>query len=103
VSYFMPLQHLTPAEAVPILQQAVPPHPYGVYVPVPNAQAIIITENSSVIRQLVALQELIDVPPTKMISQFVTSPGFPNPTRIFTAYFKLRNYCARAALTTAIF
>ena len=72
VSYFMPLNHLTPAEAVPILQQAVPPHPYGVYVPVPNAQAIIVTENTSVIRQLIALQELIDVPPAKMISQFVT-------------------------------
>lgn len=72
VSYFMPLTHLTPTEAVPILQQAVPPHAYGVYVPVPNAQAVIITENSSVIRQLIALQELIDVPPAKMISQFVT-------------------------------
>ena len=72
VSYFMPLRHLTPVEVVPILQQAVPPHPYGVYVPVPNAQAVIITENSSVIRQLIALQELIDVPPAKMISQFVT-------------------------------
>lgn len=72
VSYFMPLRHLTPAEAVPIFQQAAPPHPYGVYVPVNNAQAVIITENSSVIRQLIALQELIDVPPAKMISQFVT-------------------------------
>ncbi|MEZ5404802.1 MAG: secretin N-terminal domain-containing protein [Verrucomicrobiia bacterium] len=72
VSYFMPLNHLTPAEVVPIFQQAIPPHAYGVYVPVANAQAVIITESSAVIRQLIAMKELIDVPPTKMVSKFVT-------------------------------
>lgn len=71
-SYFMPLQYLSPDEALPIFQQHVVLHPgYGSLVPVPNAQALLITENASLIQKIAQLRELIDVPPANKTSQFV--------------------------------
>lgn len=73
VSYFMSLRYISAAEAATVFQQQVALHPpYGVVVPVPNAQALIITESTSAIRQLVKIQKLIDVPPAKVVSEFVT-------------------------------
>src|SRR5260221_9154244 len=71
VSYYMPLNYISPAEAQGIFTQNAPMHTYGAYVPAPSAQAVILTENSSVIRQLIALKELIDVPPAQVVSEFV--------------------------------
>jgi general secretion pathway protein D len=72
VSYFMPMRYISANEAFQIFQNAVPPHPqYGSYVPVPHAQAIILIDNASTIRQVVALKELVDVPPAKIVSKFV--------------------------------
>jgi len=72
VSYFMPLRHISANEALQIFSVSNPAHPqYGAYVPVPHAQALILTENASSIRQIVALKELIDVPPAKIVSKFV--------------------------------
>ncbi len=71
VSYFMQLRYITPDEAFPIFQNHVPLHSYGSIVPVPTAQALLITENSTIIRQLVALRELIDVPPAEVVTEFV--------------------------------
>jgi general secretion pathway protein D len=72
VSYYMPLNYLNPQEVVGIFSQAVKPHvPYGVYMPAASSQAVIITENASVVRQLVALKELMDVPPARVVSEFV--------------------------------
>ncbi|MDR1303660.1 MAG: hypothetical protein LBK76_00400, partial [Verrucomicrobiales bacterium] len=73
VSYYMPLRYISPAEAQPVLQANIIPHQtYGSLVPVPHAQAIVITDNASTIRQLAKLKDLIDVPPAKFTSQFVT-------------------------------
>jgi len=72
VTYFMQLKYMSAQEAAPIFQSQVPPHPWGVFVPIPNAQAVAITENASTIRQLAKLQQLIDVPPAKLISNFVS-------------------------------
>ncbi len=73
VSYFMSLRYISAAEAATVFQQQVALHPpYGVVVPVPNAQALIITESTSAVRQLVKIQKLIDVPPAKVVSEFVT-------------------------------
>ena len=44
----------------------------GAIVPVVNTQALVITDNVSVIRQLLLLKELVDVPPARVISEFVT-------------------------------
>lgn len=72
VSYFMQLSFLAAPDAQTIFSQHVPLHvPYGSIVQVPNAQALVITENASLIRQLINLKELIDVPPARVISEFV--------------------------------
>lgn len=71
VSYYMPLNYISPQEAQGIFSQNAPVHVYGAYVPAPSAQAIVITENSSVIQQLIALKELIDVPPARVTSEFI--------------------------------
>ena len=71
VSYFMPLDYINPQEAVGIFTQTAPVHTYGFYTPAPSAQDVVLTENVSVIRQLIALKELIDVPPAKVTSEWV--------------------------------
>lgn len=71
-SYFLKLNILSPAEAIAILQQHVQLHTYGSMVPVPNAQALLITENSSLIRSIMKTMPLVDVPPTQLVSEFVT-------------------------------
>jgi type II secretion system protein D len=71
VSYYMPLNYINPQEAAGIFTQVAPVHTYGGYVPAPSAQAVVITENVSVIRQLIALKELIDQPPAKVTSEWV--------------------------------
>ncbi len=72
VSYYMPLSYINPAEAAGIFQQVAPPHTgYGAYVAAPSAQAIVLTENVSVIRQLIALKELVDAPPAHVTSEWI--------------------------------
>jgi general secretion pathway protein D len=57
VSYYMPLNYLSPTEAVAIFSAQAPFHVYGMYTPAPTAQAV--------------LKELIDVPPARVVSEFV--------------------------------
>jgi len=71
VSYYMPLNYISPAEAVGIFTSEAPVHPYGAYIPVPTAQAVIVTEGADVVRELIGLKELIDVPPASVTSEFV--------------------------------
>jgi len=72
VDYFMPLNYISPTEAAGIFSQVAPPHPaYGFYQPAPSSQAVILAENVSVIRGLIALKELIDVPPAKVTSEWI--------------------------------
>jgi general secretion pathway protein D len=71
VSYYMSLNYISPDEAKAIFDQEAPVHSYGSYVPAPSAQAVILTENTSVLRQLIALKELIDVPPAQVKTEFV--------------------------------
>ncbi len=70
-AYFMPLSYISPEEAVPVFTGHVALHGYGSIVPVPNAQALVITENATVIRELIKLKELIDVPPAQVSTEFV--------------------------------
>ncbi|MDR1145973.1 MAG: hypothetical protein LBK71_07560, partial [Verrucomicrobiales bacterium] len=72
ISYYMPLRYISPDEAQPVLLASIVPHQiYGSIVSVPHAQAIVITDNASTVRQLAKLKDLIDVPPAKLTSQFV--------------------------------
>ncbi len=72
VTFFLPLDYVAPQEAVGIFQLTAPPHNYGQYVAAPTAQGVIMTEEASVIRELVTLKNLIDVPPAKVTTEFIT-------------------------------
>ena len=71
VSYYMPLSYISPEEAADIFTNQAPAHPYGAYVKVPSAQAIVITESTPVVRELIGLKQLIDVPPARVTSEFI--------------------------------
>lgn len=72
VTYFMKLAYLSSADAVTLFMQAIQPNPFTSVTPVPNVQAVLITENVPVIRKLIELQNLVDVPPAKVITEWIT-------------------------------
>ena len=71
VNYVMQLENITPDEAVRTFSQVVSLNPYGAITPLSNANGIVITENTSVIRSLLDLQSHIDVPPAQVANQFI--------------------------------
>jgi general secretion pathway protein D len=71
VSFYMPFEYISASEALTVFQTHILPRAYTSFVPINSAQAILITESTTVIRQLIALKELIDVPPVKIVSEFV--------------------------------
>src|SRR5271165_4287089 len=71
VSYYMPFQYIPASEALTVFQAHILPRAYTSFVPINSAQALLITESTTVIRQLIALQQLIDIPPVKTVSEFV--------------------------------
>ena len=72
VSYFMKLNYLAPQEAAQLFQTFVsPPKSYTSFTPVPNVQAVLITENVTIIQQLIALQAMVDVPPAQVMTEFI--------------------------------
>jgi general secretion pathway protein D len=71
VSYYMPLSYISAQEALSVFQTHVLPRAYTAFVPVTSAQAVVITENTSVIKELIALKQLIDVPPAATATEFV--------------------------------
>ncbi|HZC58799.1 MAG TPA: hypothetical protein VE154_02325, partial [Chthoniobacterales bacterium] len=71
VSFYMPFEYISASEALTVFQTHILPRAYTSFVPINSAQAILITESTTVIRQLIALKELIDIPPVKIVSEFV--------------------------------
>lgn len=72
ISYIMKLHFLTAQEAAPIFNQHfAPTPPFGSVVAVPSANALLITESATVVRQMIRMQELIDVPPVEVTAHFV--------------------------------
>jgi general secretion pathway protein D len=71
ISYYMPFKYISATEALTVFQTHILPRAYTSFVPINSAQALLITESTTVIRQLVSLQELIDVPPARIVSEFV--------------------------------
>ncbi|HEY8965446.1 MAG TPA: secretin N-terminal domain-containing protein, partial [Candidatus Methylacidiphilales bacterium] len=71
VSFYLPLDFIPTNDAMTVFQTSFALHPYGAIVAVPSAHALVVTENSSVIREMVKLKELVDVPPTKIVNEFV--------------------------------
>ncbi len=73
VSYFMRLNYLAPQDAAQLFQTFIsPPKAFTTFTPVPNVQAVLITENVPVIRKLIALQAMVDVPPAQVMTEFIT-------------------------------
>src|ERR1700722_10777164 len=71
ISYYMPFKYISASEALTVFQTHILPRAYTSFVPINSAQALLITESTTVIRQLVALQQLIDLPPAKTVSECV--------------------------------
>jgi general secretion pathway protein D len=71
VSYYMPLDHISANEALTVFNTHILPRAYTSFVPITSAQAVVITETTNVIRQLIALKNLIDVPPSATSTVFV--------------------------------
>jgi general secretion pathway protein D len=71
ISYYMPFRYITASEALTVFQTHILPRAYTSFVPINSAQALLITESTTVIRQLIALQQLIDLPPAKTVSEFI--------------------------------
>src|ERR1700724_1189825 len=71
ISYYMPFKYISASEALTVFQTHILPRAYTSFVPINSGQALCMTESTTVIRQLIALQQLIDLPPAKTVSQFI--------------------------------
>src|SRR6202011_3394397 len=72
ISYYMPFKNISATEALTVFQTHILPRAYTSFVPINSSQALLVTESTSVIRQLIALQQMIDTPPQKSVTQFVS-------------------------------
>jgi len=62
VGYFMGLDYISPEEAATIFGNHVVLNEFGRITPVATPQGLLITESSSIVRQLIRLQAIIDAP-----------------------------------------
>src|SRR6202022_1077700 len=66
------LRYADPQELQQALGQYLsPPQPYTSFLALPKASAILVTENSSVIRTLSRIIDQIDIPPAEVVSEFI--------------------------------
>jgi general secretion pathway protein D len=72
ISYLFKLRYADPQELMQALGQYLsPPKPYTSFLALPKAGAVLVTENSSVIRTLVQIIDQVDVPPAEVVSEFI--------------------------------
>jgi general secretion pathway protein D len=71
VHFVMPLQHISPEEAVKAFTTVIKPHGYGKVIAVNNTSNIIITENTATIRSMLDLAREIDVPPAEVANELI--------------------------------
>ncbi len=72
ISYLFKLRYADPQELLQALGQYLsPPQPYTSFLSLPKAGAILVTENSSVIRTLAKIIDQVDVPPAEVVSEFI--------------------------------
>ena len=72
ISYLFKLRYADPQELQQALGQYLsPPQPYTSFLALPKAGAILVTENSSVIRTLARIVDQVDVPPAEVVSEFI--------------------------------
>jgi general secretion pathway protein D len=72
ISYLFKLRYADPQELMQALGQYLsPPKPYTSFLALPKAGAVLVTENSSVIRTLARIIDQVDVPPAEVVSEFI--------------------------------
>jgi type II secretion system protein D len=72
VSFLFKLRYADPVELQQVLGQYLsPPATYTSFLALPKASAILVTENSSVIRTLAHIIEQVDIPPAEVVSEFI--------------------------------
>ena len=72
ISYLFKLRYADPQELLQALGQYLsPPQPYTSFLALPKAGAILVTENSSVIRTLAKIIDQVDAPPAEVVSEFI--------------------------------
>jgi len=69
--YVLPLQFVSADEASKAFQQVIKLHAYGAMTGVSNDTALIITENSTTIRSICEIAQIIDVPPTETSNEMI--------------------------------
>ena len=70
-SFYKPLSFISPEEAIAVVQGVVQINAYGSVIPVPNTNAIILTDKTPVIRKALGILDLIDVEPARVVTEFV--------------------------------
>ena len=71
ISFYKSLSFISPEEAMTVIQGVVQINAYGSLVPVPNTNAVIITDKTPVIRKALGVLELIDIEPAQVVTEFV--------------------------------
>jgi general secretion pathway protein D len=72
ISYLFKLRYADPTELQQALGQYLsPPQPYTSFLALPKSGALLITENSSVIRTLARIINQVDQPPAEVVSEFI--------------------------------
>ena len=71
LSFYKPLSFISPEEAIAVVQGVVQINAYGSVVPVPNTNAIILTDKTPIIRKALGILDLIDVEPARVVTEFV--------------------------------
>ena len=72
VSFLFKLEYADPTEVQQVIAQYVAPSPYTSVLPMPKAQALLVTENTSVIRSLSEIISRMDRKPADVVSEFIT-------------------------------
>jgi type II secretion system protein D len=102
ISYVMTLSFIKPAEAVNTFTQIIGQFgSYGSIAPVPNASAVVITENTSLIRKLIDLKKEIDKPSSQIATRFI-KVQFADVTEIAATLNELLNAQQSAQKTAGI-
>ncbi len=69
--YVLPLEHISADQASKAFQQVIKLHAYGAMTPISNDSALIITENSTTIRSICEIAEIVDVPPAEISNEMI--------------------------------
>ncbi|CAN5635228.1 type II secretion system secretin GspD [soil metagenome] len=72
ISFLFKLRFADPLELQQVLQQYLsPPQAYTSFLALPKSSAVLVTENSAVIRGLANIINQVDVPPAEVVSEFI--------------------------------